>query len=678
MSSRPRPTLATGWPLVAACACVIIGRALGTATGAVATTPSDQAALYVLALLAAGAGLLVLGRAPDLLPTPPAVGLAAAVATMLMIAPGDPRPLEASLPAFLLGAPWRYALTPLVVHFAFAIGWPHRRRYWFGIVVGWYIMHLAMWVAVVGGIVAAEVPLVGAVDETFRRVVLEPAGLVIALAALGSAAVSSARRAAERHAAAWGFAAIALGFGSLVAAIQFPVVFGVLGDGLTAAHLGLTLLPVLALVAVLALPFVNALQRDLHAMHHTQRLLDEPELAEPLHALAEAIRAMFDADGVAIRLAAPTTVVSVGKTRAADAATAIVIEAEMIDGHRTLVAPIGRAGDPLGEVRLDARYAGAFGRREREWLNAFLAPIGGALRARRREMLLQERTREIGIAVAESAANLSAAVRRLPAPPHDDGMAVPPAVDARAVLGQLADGIATVARRGIGLEEASLVARERARGATDRVAQALDALRALSAQLHGLAVHGEEIDLSNQTVSGVAFRTNLLANNAALEATRAGAAGRTFGVLAEEIRRLADTTAGTSTAIGDQTSALAGGVSALGVALDGVLDALAAAIRDAEAGEDAARRLGAAAGELEGASRSIRPALDEANAVAERRSARDQHLSNTLERFLTDRASLARALVAHRDALEKLGETLDRLVQRSGPKRQVGPLRPRG
>lgn len=664
--------------MIVASVCVIVDRAWGTAGSAIATTPSDQATLYVLALLAGGAGLVALNRASNLLPTPPMVGIAAAVATILAIAPGDLRPLETTLPAFLLGAPWRYALTPLVVHFAFAIGWPHRRRYWFGIVFGWYVLHLAMWVAVVGGMVAAEVPLVRAVDATFRRVVLEPAGLAIAMAAAGSAAISSARRAAERHAAGWGFAAIMLGFGSLVAAIQFPLAFGVLSDGLTAAHFGLILLPALALVSVLALPFVNALKRDLQAMYHTQRLLDEPELAEPLHALADAMRAMFDADGVAIRLAAPTTVVSVGKTRAADATTVIASEAEMLDDNRTLVAPIGRSGDPLGEVRLDARYAGAFGRLEREWLSAFLAPIGGALRARRREMLLQERTREIGIAVAESAANLSAALRRLPAPPHDDGMAVPPAVDARAVLGQLADGIATVARRGIGLEEASHVARERARGASDRIAHALDALRALSGQLHGLAVHGEKIDLSNQTVSGVAFRTNLLANNAALEATRAGAAGRTFGVLAEEIRRLADTTADTSTAIGDQTSALTGGVGALGVVLDTVLDALAAAIRDAEAGEEAARRLVAAAGELEGASRSIRPALEEANAVAERRSARDQHLSNTLERFLTDRAALARALVSHRDALEKLGETLDRLVQRSGPRRQVGPLRPRG
>ena len=60
--------------------------------------------------------------------------------------------------------------------------------------------------------------------------------------------------------------------------------------------------------------------------------------------------------------------------------------------------------------------------------------------------------------------------------------------------------------------------------------------------------HSDAIAASNDTVSGVAFRTNLLANTAALEASRAGAAGRTFAVLAEEIRRLADATAEASDA----------------------------------------------------------------------------------------------------------------------------------
>ncbi|HEX5635302.1 MAG TPA: methyl-accepting chemotaxis protein, partial [Gemmatimonadales bacterium] len=168
----------------------------------------------------------------------------------------------------------------------------------------------------------------------------------------------------------------------------------------------------------------------------------------------------------------------------------------------------------------------------------------------------------------------------------------------------------------------------------------------------------DDIGGQNRGAQGVAFRTNLLANNAALEASRAGTAGRTFGVLAEEIRRLADATAESSNAIEARTLTLAADVASSGAAAERVREMLAGAIRDSEAGEDAARRLGEVAATLLGDMRALRPAVEEAHAVAHRRSARDHHLTATLERFLDDRAALARGLVQHRSALTRLEEAL--------------------
>jgi hypothetical protein len=85
--------------------------------------------------------------------------------------------------------------------------------------------------------------------------------------------------------------------------------------------------------------------------------------------------------------------------------------------------------------------------------------------------------------------------------------------------------------------------------------------------------------------------------------------------------------------------------------------------------------LGDAAGRLEGVARALHPAVEDAYAVAKRRSTRDAHLSSTLERFLDDRSALARALIAHRDAVARLTGTLQRLAdQQGGRSRPVGTL----
>jgi len=58
----------------------------------------------------------------------------------------------------------------------------------------------------------------------------------------------------------------------------------------------------------------------------------------------------------------------------------------------------------------------------------------------------------------------------------------------------------------------------------------------------------------------------------------------------------------------------------------------------------------------------LRPVISEANVVAKRRTARDHHLTSTLERFLDERAALSRALALHRDAMERLSKTLSALT----------------
>lgn len=657
-----RSRIIAGWPILVAIAVWAIGLPLMPVLASTPVTGTASATLTGFAVLCAFVAGVALLRMPSDRVTGPFVGLAATVGTLLALAPLDRSPDPHAIIPFVLVAPWRYALTPLAVHFALELGWAHRRQRWAGWMIGWYATQLGLLLVVAAGLVMNEIPLVDAIDGTFRSMIIEPVGALAALGCAFMALSTPVHGRVLRRALAWTIAALAVGLVPLLLAEYFPILAGSIDGAVTPVRITLVALPVFGLVAMLSLPFRDPAARDLLAHQLAAGLLDGTDLSGGLGQIAATLHDMFSTRGVAVRIAEPETMVTIGEVSLQELSGPFAIEAEGGIDHQEFVVPIGRSANPLGEVRLEARYVGAFGPTEREWLMAFLQPIGAVLRTRRREIGGELRNVALATRLAGTVGELAMSANQLPLAPGDDGMAVPPPVDAREVLAQMSDGVTGIARHGEGLATSAGEARDRARGASDSIALGLDALSALGGEVNRLARIGEEIAASNDTVSGVAFRTNLVANNAALEATRAGAAGRTFGVLAEEVRRLADTTAATSVAIGERTAALAAEVSQVGATLESTRQALATAIRESEAGEAAAQRLNDAAIELEDTARSLRPVISEANVVAKRRTARDQHLTATLERFLDERAALARALTMHRDAMERLAKTLEVLI----------------
>jgi hypothetical protein len=672
-----RSRIAGGVTLAAAIACGVAGYLIDPTLVGGTVSIGVAPILTVLATLSGTVGIILLFRAPKSLPAPQLVVLSAATSVLVALAPLDHRVAQATPLGFILIAPWRYALTPLVVHFAFTIGWSHRARSWSGLVAGWYLLHAALLAAAIGGLITDERPLLRAIDDTFRAQILEPAGLLTAVVVLGVAIASAEQRRARRRAIAWALAGVIIGGLPLILARLFPGLDAASAGNAPTSHLALVALPILGLAAVMALPFHDPASRDLAAFHVAQQVLDTPDLATGLRDLAETLHGMLEAQSVVVRVVTPPVTATAGNVRTKVTELRIAPEAETQDDGRTLVAPIGRTGDPLGDIRIEGRFAHAFTEHEREWLMAFLLPLGSVIRTRWRELDHDQRAASMRQRAAQAADGLATATAALPARLAEDAMAVPPPVDAREVLSQLGQGVMSVTRQGEDLEVVATDVREHARSAADAIARALDAISAMNVEVGRVIQRGDEIAANNDTVSGVAFRTNLLANNAAIEATRAGSAGRAFGVLATEIGRLADTAAGTSTAIGTQTAALAEEIGRLRSTIAEVRSALEAAIRESEIGEESSRRLSETAAALEAAARSLRPAVEEANTVAKRRSARDQHLSATLERFLTERAAFGRLLMTHRDALEKVGQALHRLEDTNGQGSAAGRAKER-
>ncbi len=85
-------------------------------------------------------------------------------------------------------------------------------------------------------------------------------------------------------------------------------------------------------------------------------------------------------------------------------------------------------------------------------------------------------------------------------------------------------------------------------------------MNSLGEQAQGI---GQVIDV----ISDIADQTNLLALNAAIEAARAGEAGRGFAVVADEVRKLAEKTMAATTEVGNAIQAIQNGAS---TSIDGV------------------------------------------------------------------------------------------------------------
>ncbi|MDN5344173.1 MAG: methyl-accepting chemotaxis protein [Clostridia bacterium] len=136
--------------------------------------------------------------------------------------------------------------------------------------------------------------------------------------------------------------------------------------------------------------------------------------------------------------------------------------------------------------------------------------------------------------------------------------------EATAAMEEMAANADDLATRAAALAREAEEGRESLAANIQVVQAALAEFQALKATMAGLAgqvqAWQEQAEAAREiikSITAIAARTRLLALNASIEAARAGAAGRTFTVVADEVKKLAEAATGAADNVRDRINAMA-------------------------------------------------------------------------------------------------------------------------
>lgn len=208
-------------------------------------------------------------------------------------------------------------------------------------------------------------------------------------------------------------------------------------------------------------------------------------------------------------------------------------------------------------------------------------------------------------------------------------------------------------------DRATLDGRSSVEEATKAISRLAEQVRSSTDVIHQLSDDSENIGAVLDVIRSVAEQTNLLALNAAIEAARAGEAGRGFAVVADEVRSLASRTQQSTEEIHSMITQLQGRA-------EQAVKVMASSIQETEATVVAAEKAGGALESIASAVEHIRDLNHQIATAAEQQAAVAEEINTNLVGLVSLSEEGGKATEQTRTSSTDLAKLADQLQQRVG------------